>query len=146
MSEDHLNNPGKCLLNYLQANGKTEYGTVILAKEVRDVLGLVYPESASKEVFDKLALAELGAIDYVRNVLLGEGKYFGMHQGNYRILLPSENTRQVEQYMKSADSKLKRALKLSRNTPITDGPPMNDLKSRIFMKRESIRNHRNWKK
>jgi hypothetical protein len=130
---------GKDLLNYLQAAGKTEYGSVITGTEVRGVLGLEYPEVASKKTFDQLALQELSATDYVRNVLLGEGKYFGQHQGDYRVLLPSQNADQIRRYMESADGKLRRGLKLWRSTPVTDSSDRDNLGARILLKREGIK-------
>lgn len=128
----------KELLAELEKRGLTEYGSVIPSSLVRDVVGLVMPEVGRKEDFDAVTLAELGAIDYVRNILLGQGKYLASAQGNYRILLPSENARQVEMYVTQADRKLRRALKLNRNTPKEHAPPsQHDV--RIVMKRESIR-------
>lgn len=142
MSEIKRN--GKDLLRHLRHAGKIEYGTVVLASEVRSVLGLDYPEIASKQTFDRLALQELAAVDYVRNVLLGEGMYFGQSQGDYRIFLPSENAKQIRRYTENADAKLKRALKLWRNAPGMDGPgsggPGTDsLGARMLLKREGIK-------
>lgn len=107
----------KELLTALRGRGLLEYGSVIKGEEVRDILGIEYPEVGTKKDFDEVALAELGAVDYVRNILLGEGKFIASHQGDYRILLPSENKRQVDAYMQQADRKLRRARKLSSNTP-----------------------------
>ena len=107
----------KELLTALRERGLLEYGSVIKGEEVRDILGIEYPEVGTKKDFDEVALAELGAVDYVRNILLGEGKFIASHQGDYRILLPSENKRQVDAYMQQADRKLRRARKLSSNTP-----------------------------
>jgi hypothetical protein len=136
---------GKCLLEWLREHKLDEYGSVIRAASVQEVLGIVVPERADKRTFDQLALKELSAVDYVRNILLGEGKYLAQHQGDYRILLPSENARQVELYLSSADGKLRRAMKLLRNTPSTDDsinrPPEN-VAARILMKRESIKAQR----
>ena len=107
----------KELLTTLRDRGLLEYGSVIKGEDVRDILGIEYPEVGTKKDFDEVALAELGAVDYVRNILLGEGKFIASHQGDYRILLPSENKRQVDAYMQQADRKLRRARKLSSNTP-----------------------------
>lgn len=110
----------KDLLNALRDRGLLEYGSVIKGDDVREILGIEYPEVGTKKDFDEVALAELGAVDYVRNVLLGEGKFIASNQGDYRILLPSENKRQVDMYMQQADRKLRRAHKLSRNTPTAE--------------------------
>lgn len=105
------------LLRILRAEGLLDYGSIIPTKLVHDVLGIAIPEVGSKAVFDELALRELSAIDAVRSALLDEGKYLTACEAGYRILLPSENQRQVEAYMKSADRKLRRAQRLSTNTP-----------------------------
>lgn len=133
---------GKDLYSELKCAGSLEYGEVIYRKIVHILLDIEIPETGTKQEFDNLALFELAAIDYVRNILLGQGKYLSQHQGDYRILLPSENVRQVEQYMNAADKKLKRALKLSRNTPETDTKTQNNTDIRIMMKRETIKQRR----
>jgi hypothetical protein len=131
----------KELLVELEKRGLLDFGEVIPAAIVRDLLGLEYPTTATKKEFDALSLAELKAVDYVRNVLLGRGMYLAGQGGDYRILLPSENARQIELYISSADGKLSRALKLSRNTPkLADKKHTNDQTSaRIIMKREGVR-------
>lgn len=117
----------------------TEYGSVIPGDTVREILGIEYPSVGTKKDFDEIALAEMSAVDYVRNVLLGEGKYISSCRGDYRILLPSENKLQVEAYMIQADRKLRRAQKLSRNMPNSVNVLRDNLSERITMKRESIR-------
>lgn len=129
----------KPLYEALKARGLLEYGSVIAGDDVRDILGIDYPEIGTKKAFDEVALAELGAIDYVRNILLGEGKYLASHQGDYRVLLPSENKRQVDIYMNQADRKLRRALKLSRSMPQIDTQRHDNTTARIVMKREAVR-------
>ena len=134
---------GKCLLEWMRQCGLDEFGSVILGDQVRLVIGIEYPETGTRSSFNELALAELSAVDYVRNILLGEGKYLGQRGGDYRIFLPSENARQVHLYMDHADKKLKRALKLSRNTPtVDDVSPVDNTNARILMKREAIRSRR----
>lgn len=134
----------KCLLATLRDRGLLEYGSVIKGDEVREILGIEYPEVGTKKDFDEVALAELGAIDYVRNALLGQGKFIASHQGDYRILLPSENRRQVDAYMQQADRKLRRAHKLSRNTPSAETyAPSADVTVRAAMKIGSARGRTN---
>ena len=136
---------GKCLLAWMRQHGLDDYGAFFPAYRVRQVLGIEMPDVADRKTFDQLALQELSAVDYCRNVLLGEGKYLAQHQGDYRILLPSENVRQVELYMGSADNKLRRAMKLLRNTPSPDAPlgqPPGNVAARILMKREAIKAQR----
>jgi hypothetical protein len=122
------------LFEELKARGLTEYGSIIDGNIIRAFLGIVHPDVAPKSVYDKLALAELGAIDYVRNILLGQGKYVTSTPSGYRILLPSENAKQVDLYISSADRKLNRALKLSRNTPKEPGQQPDQTEARIMMK------------
>lgn len=141
MSDDNTPSPGKCLMAYLTDHHLTDYGQVILADDVRSVLGIKIPKIGTQQQFRDLALAELTAIDYCRNILLGKGKYLTQRGGDYRILLPSENARQIDTYMSQADRKLKRALKLSKSTQqeATNQHPDNT-NVRIMMKREAIKN------
>lgn len=140
MAEEPTKHRGKCLLDWLRSRHLDEFGSVILGDEVRRIIDIDYPEMGTRAQFDALSLAELAAVDYARNVLLGEGKYLTQQNGDYRILLPSENARQVHQYIAHADKKLKRALKLSRNSPTLGTDSKSDnLSARIMMKRESIK-------
>ncbi len=129
----------KALYDELKARDLLDYGCVINGDVVREILGIAYPEVGTKKDFDEVALAELGAVDYVRNILLGEGKYLASQQGDYRVLLPSENKRQVDIYMNQADRKLRRALKLSRSMQQVDSRSQDNTTARLVMKRESIR-------
>jgi len=140
MAEQTTTIRGKCLLEWIRANGLDEFGSVILGEVVRRVVGIQYPEVGTRAQFEELSLTELAVVDYVRNVLLGEGKYLAKKSGDYRILLPSENANQVYLYMAHADKKLKRALKLSRNAPRIDSHDVDNVQARIIMKREGIKN------
>lgn len=134
------NNKGKDLLSFMRENGLDKYGDVISAEIVRITIGLEYPEIATQQEFNALALAELGAVDYVRNALLNEGKYFKAEGSAYRILLPSENAAQISAYMASAEKKLKRAIKLDKNTPSQLKEPLsNNTAARAMMKLSSIK-------
>ena len=125
------------LLEELIARGLTEYGSVIDSSVVHSLLGIVHPETAPKAVYDRLTMLELAAIDYCRNTLIGQGKYLQGTPSGYRILLPSENKVQIDSYMGSADRKLSRALKLSRNTPGQIDVKPDQTEARILMKRSS---------
>lgn len=122
------------LYDYLKAEGLLEYGSVIPSSLVHDFLGLEVPAIGTKAQFDRLSLIELAAMDYVRNMLLNSGKYLTGTPSGYRILLPSENAAQVEQYISSADKKLNRALKLCRNTPRSADEMPDQIEARILMK------------
>ena len=122
----------------LDGAGLFDFGAVIPRAMVYDLLGLDVPEVASKAVFDRIAMLELQAMDYCRNMLLGHGKYLAGTPSGYRVLLPSENKAQVDAYMESADRKLERALKLSRNSPKASHPP-DQTEARIMMRRKGYR-------
>lgn len=126
------------LLQTLRNNGLTEFGADIPTEIVHKELEIEMPSYAAKAVYDRLAMLELAAIDYCRNVLLGEGKYLAGTRTGYRILLPSENKGQVDSYMSSADKKLARALKLSRNS-IADAVVHDQTEARIMLKRTESR-------
>ena len=128
---------GKELYSYLLKHGKTDYGAIIPALEIQQIIGIEYPETGTRKQFNEIALIELAVIDYVRNILLGEGKALSQSNGDYRILLPSENNRYIEKYMSSADKKLKRALKLSKNTPKNELYE-SDHSIKIHLKRQNI--------
>ena len=122
----------------LDRAGLFDFGAVIPRAMVYDLLGLDVPEVASKAVFDRIAMLELQAMDYCRNMLLGHGKYLAGTPSGYRVLLPSENKAQVDAYMESADRKLERALKLSRNSPKASHLP-DQTEARIMMRRKGYR-------
>jgi len=128
----------RALYESLDAMNLLDYGSTIPQHLVYELLDIQVPETASKSVFDSIALAELSAIDYVRNILLAQGKYITSTSTGYRVLLPSENKKQCELYVESADRKLNRALKLSRNTPVEPGRTQDQTEVRILMKRDAL--------
>lgn len=136
------NKEGRGLMEFLEDESLLDYNTFISAEIVREQLGLEYPEVGTKREFDQLALQEMAAIDYCRNVLLGRGMYLRGVAGGYRILTISENMEQVELYMSSADRKIIRGLKLLKNTPREPGRYPDQQEVRAELKRESIRAHR----
>ncbi len=123
----------------LEEAGYFEYGAIIEGQTLResfDIEEIEYP--ALKREIDKQQLEELSVADYIRNKLLNEGKYFKQVRDHYRVLLPSENTAQVLSYMNSADNKLKRGLKLNKNTPAQYKIHQND-EVRAIMKQSNIK-------
>jgi len=121
----------KSLYGQLEAVGLLEYGQFIAGDFVRECLGLKMPELGTKKDFDEVALAELAAVDSVREVLLNNGKYIAGTKGGYRILLPSENREQIDRYLGHAQKKIGRARKLERTSPaLTSGIP-DQLRSRL---------------
>lgn len=127
------------LLELLREDGLTEYGSHIPTEYVHNAIGLQVPEVATREVFNRIGLVEMAAVDYCRAALLNEGKYVSGCKGGYRVLLPSENKSQVDAYISSADNKLCRALKLSKNTPKEVGIAHSQVEARIMLKRHGMR-------
>ena len=130
------------LFENLRAMGLLNYNEVVDGDILREMAGIHYPEVGTKADFDAPALEELAVVDYIRNRLLGEGKYLKAIGRNYRILSPSENAGQIDSYMRSADKKLRRAIQLSKNTPATQAHKCQNT-ARIMMKQESISKKRN---
>lgn len=139
---------GKDLLTTLRENSLLEYGATFTGADVRDILGIDTPDlsgmsfDTARRVMSRISLAEMAATDYVRAHLLNEGKYLKSVNGDYRVLMPSENENQVQIYIESATGKLLRGGKLLRNTPadaIKDAA-RNHLLTGIAMKRTSGRN------
>lgn len=122
------------LIEVLRAAGLLDYGSHIPGDLVRETLGLSYPKTATKAVFDRLALAELSAMDGIKTALLNDGKMLVAVKSDYRIPLPSENELFVAGYMRAAEQKLRRARKLLRNSPADVKGAMNNLEVRLHMK------------
>lgn len=139
MSEPSKRDAQRALFEALQSEGLTEYGSVIDTALVHEILGIKLPTVAPKATYDALAMQELAAIDYCRNALIAQGKYLQGTRTGYRVLLPSENKGQIDAYMGSADRKLSRALKLSRNTPADAAHKQDQTEARIVMKQSSFR-------
>ena len=139
MSDKSKRDKFRDLFRFLDEAGLFEFGEFIERTMIYELLDLEMPALASKEVFDRLAMLELAAVDYCRNVLLGRGKYLAGVPSGYRVLLPSENKAQVDAYMYSADRKLLRALKLSRNMPDVNNDQPDQTEARIMMKRKGMR-------
>ena len=128
--------------NLLKEIGCFEYGTTTRTStllEAFEVEPIVYP--ASKASIQKYELEELTVTGFIRDKLLNEGKYLKGERDAYRVLLPSENAGQVMSYMNSADNKLKRALKLNKNTPIEHRINSND-EVRAIMKSENCKDEK----
>ena len=139
MEEENQSLSQKEVYEILKAHKFLEYGAHISGKQFRDICGIESIEIGTQNEFNRIALAELGYAGYIRNILLNEGKYFKGERDDYRVLLPSENAEQVLSYMNSADNKLKRGLKLNRNTPVKFKINSND-EVRAILKQESIKN------
>lgn len=115
---------GKELLNYMRKHGLDDYGSIFPRKKVHEIAGISVPEIGTMKEFTTISLLELNIVDYVRKVLLNEGKYITQSKDTYRILTPSENLAQVHSYNVSAMNKMKRGNKLLQNTIDLDNDDM----------------------
>lgn len=122
----------------LEARGLLDYGAVIEGQLVRELMAIDLPEFGRKADFDRAALAELSAVGYVRDQLLKNGKYLSGTAGGYRVLLPSENARQVDALMESASRKLSRARVLNATTPAEFQAQVDQQEARISMTRTGM--------
>ena len=93
----------------LERMGLVKYGSVIPGELIRSMAGIDLPEMGTRE--------QLSVTDYIRGKLISRGMYLSATKGDYRIITAGENQNQIASYMKSADSKLKRAIRLHDNTP-----------------------------
>jgi hypothetical protein len=116
-----------------------EYGSVIGREEIHKLLGIKMPDVGTKAEFDRVTLIELAAIGYVRNELMKMGRYITGTPTGYRVLLPSENAKQVELYIESASRKLSRAQTLSKNTPKEYKADMDRSEARSSMMKDGLR-------
>jgi len=116
-----------------------DYGSVIQQSLVHSLLEIHITDVMNIREYDKAKLEEVSAIDYVRSQLLNQGKTIAKHLSAYRIPMPSENREFVERYISSADKKLRRAIKLSMNTPHGDYKPIDDAYEKAIRKRQSLK-------
>lgn len=108
------------LLDWLRATGLDAHGALIPGAQVRAVMDIHLPEVGTYGEFQTAQLQELSAVESAREALRKEGKHLAGVQGDYRILLPSENVRQAKAYNDAARGKMKRAQTLLANTPDLD--------------------------
>lgn len=138
MDEGSNMTDGERLWFAMQDAGLVKHGVLIEESFVRETLGIVIPETGSFKSFQRLALIELNAIDYVREQLLNLGMCMPKHDGVYRIPLPSENVVIVSNWIDAASRKLRRANKLRSNTDRTVAPEVDQTSARILMQQEAI--------
>jgi len=127
------------LYDTLGRMGLLEYGSDIPTELVHEVIGIEMPTHGTKAQFDALSLCEISAIDYCRNILLGQGKYLAGTRHGYSIPLPSDNKTYIDRYVDSASKKLNRAQKLNRNTPTESNPHHDQIQARINFRSEGGR-------
>jgi len=129
------------IIQMMRNAGLLDYGAVISGNEFRELFHIEMPDTGTKKEFEAVSLEELTYAGFIKDVLLNEGKYFKSERDDYRVILPSENHGQIIAYMSQADKKLKRGIKLNKNTPTEYKVTDND-HARMVIKRESIREHR----
>lgn len=122
----------------LKSAGLLDYGATIQIDLVHSLLGITIQGVMDIREYDRAKLEELAAIDYVRGQLLNDGKTIVKNVTVYRIPMPSENREFVERYIMSADNKLKRAIKLSANTPQGDYRSIDESFLKALRKRQTI--------
>ena len=128
----------KFFASELQQRGLLEYGSVIDTDTVHELLGLQVPDTGTRQQFRRIELAELAAIDHVREQLLKAGKYITGTPSGYRVLLPSENAAQIDLYLSAAARKIRRARLLAQTTPIEYQPGANQSNVRAEMMQSSL--------
>ena len=131
----------KDLMKILTDNGLLEYGAVIDQELIYDALDIVMPETATREVFSELALREVSAISYVRNILIDRGMHLASNgQGRgYRIASPSENEERALLWEASGTRKMNRARRLRTYTPKQVDEMPSQINARLVMKLSSRR-------
>lgn len=133
------NNEKRIIITIMEERGFFEYGATTPIEEYRTLFNIQYPTVGTKKDFDAVSLIELEHFDFIRSQLLNQGKYLKVENDHVRVLLPSENISQVQKYMNNADNKLKRAIKLAKNTPKEVSEQLCQVSVRAHMKRESIK-------
>jgi hypothetical protein len=123
----------------LESRDLLAYGAEITTETVHALLGIKLPQFGTKSQFDQASLIELAAVDYVRGQLLKVGRYIAGTPSGYRVLLPSENAKQVEMYIDAAQRKLSRAAILSKNTPRQYRDRHDQVEARIELARSGMR-------
>jgi len=95
-----------------------DFGSHIPRSLVHEILGIEIPEYGTLKEFQELQLLELKEIDMVRSILIKSGRYLAQENGDYRVLLPSENQAQIKNMLDGINRKAKKAETLMANTPI----------------------------
>lgn len=127
------------LYEQLEKMEMLDYGSTIPTEVVHQLLGIEVPEMGTLKQFREIELIELSEIDKVRNALLKQGKYLAGTKTGYRVLLPSENQKQVNLIIDSASRKLRRAQTLLVNTPGKLQSAQDNSAVRIEMMRSGLR-------
>jgi hypothetical protein len=133
--------PGEKLWSILREQDRTHYGDRFPISLVHSALGILVPKVGSRRDFERIALIELAAIDYVKNRLVDEGKWLTRQGSEYYIPLPSENAHFIDNMLASAQRKLKRARRLRSNTQAEEATT-DQTASKILMIEDSVKSAR----
>lgn len=128
----------KDFLEFLKDGELLEYGSVIPVTLVHKALNIRMSTVMNIKKYEVLKLQEVAAIDYIRVHLLDEGKVLTKKGDRYVIPMPSENRTYVERYIRSADKKLRRSIKLSMNTPPGDYKSLDTSLAEAVRKRQTL--------
>jgi len=134
------NNDKRSIIDTMKEARMLDHGSYISGDEFRNYFGIKMPVMGKHSDFKSAELEELTCSGFLRDLLLNEGKYLKSEKDSYRILLPSENKEQVLSYMSQADKKLKRGIKLNKNTPVEHKIQTQD-EVRMIMKRDQVKRH-----
>lgn len=114
------------VFNALKEQGLFNYGEAISRCDLLKLFGveILNEHDAEHMTFNDIRthlesenLKELAIVDFIRNALLKDGKYFSRNKSQYRVALPSENAQMADNYMKSASRKIRKARILLKSTP-----------------------------
>ena len=115
-----------------------DYGSHIPRSLVHEILGIEVPEYGTLKEFQDIQLLELKEIDSVRTILIKSGRYLAQDNGDYRVLLPSENQAQVKNMLEGISRKAKKAEALLANTPSSCQDKRDNTKVRLEAIKQSI--------
>jgi hypothetical protein len=106
----------KTLYETLLNSSELEYGSTFKRSRVLDIMGIEDIEFGTQKEFQVQELAELSGIGYMRNILINQGKWIIRKGETYRILHPSENSSQIDSFMRSGSNAYLKASKLAKST------------------------------
>ena len=116
----------KTIIQSLIDNGSLDYGSIIELDDFLSLFGVVQLDEAraNNMEFDQIkenlksdALKILSVVDTTRSILLKQGRYLQQQGKQLRVCLPSENIGRIESYHRAAQSKIRKANTLLKNSP-----------------------------
>lgn len=139
------------ILDNLRQQGMLEYGSVFHQADLLRMFEIIPISEAEAQNLSLLeirkriandALKELSVVEFIRSVLIKEGKAFEKERDQYRIPLPSENIRVIAKLQDAAIKKIRRAKSLMANSPSEVRDQGDAIASRVLIaERASKRKH-----